>query len=80
MNVLQHVMQDGGHLDEMSDVTGGNLPAAGLHALSHSHHQVAYALQVGNAFQASQQLAGFPFIDAGDGAGQLLVDTPLNLV
>ena len=69
MDVLQHVVQNGGHLDEVTHVAAGQLTTASLHTLGHAHDQVADALQVGDALQACQQLASFSLVDAGNGAG-----------
>src|ERR1700756_1459406 len=80
MDVIQHIADDGGHLYEVGNVAPGKLAAASLNALGHAHHKVANPLQVGDALEAGEELPGLAFVDAGDGAGQLLVDAAFDLI
>jgi hypothetical protein len=65
---------------KMADIAARELSAARLHPLGDAHDQVADAFEIGDAFQAGQQLAGAAFVDARDSARELLIDLALNLI
>jgi len=80
VDILQHLPNNHRHLNEIAHIATRDLSAAGLNPMGDTHDEIADSFQIGDAFEAGQQLARFALVDASDGPGQLLVDAPLDLI
>lgn len=80
VNEIEHLAQGLRHGHELAHVGHRHLAAAGLHAQSDAHYQVADAFEIRRALQAGQQLARSDFVDARNGCWQLIVNLALKQV
>jgi hypothetical protein len=80
VNVLQHVMENDRHLNQVPDIGGGNFVPFPVKPVCDAHHKVADPFEVGDAFEASQQLTSTGFVHTSDRARETFVDLPLNLI
>src|ERR1700757_1124273 len=75
---VEHVAQDGRHLDQLANIGDRDPGGSILNAQGHTHYEVPDPFQVGRGFQAGKQLPGSGFVHASDSGWQALVDVALD--
>ena len=79
-NLLQHLIQDLGHFEQLIEITSCHFCRQRMSSLGNAPKQIADALEIGAEAQAGKQLARFCFADVGQRSRQLLIDLTLDSI